>query len=67
MTNRNHKKVESEEGPSGRYIPMHLWKLIDDIWQRGLKEEELFNKNGDYDQLKEVIKAGMTPFIFSAV
>lgn len=43
--------------PSGRYIPMHLWKLVDDIWQRGLDEDELFNKNGDYEQLNEVIHA----------
>jgi len=42
---------------TGRYIPMHLWKLVDDLWQRGLDEEELFNKNGDFRQLQEVIFA----------
>ena len=51
-------KVENKEvaEDNGRFIPMHLWKLVDDIWNRGLDQPELFTTNGDYEELNEVIR-----------
>ena len=49
-------KASQKDVESGRSVPIHLWKLFDDLLRRGLDHEELFRTNGDFEEISKLIE-----------
>ena len=48
----NSKSDESR----GRFIPMELWKIMDEIFNRGMKEDALFLRQGVQAETENIIR-----------
>ena len=52
VSDLNSKSDESR----GRFIPMELWKIMDEIFNRGMKEDALFLRQGVQAETENIIR-----------
>ena len=52
VSDMNSKSDESR----GRFIPMELWKIMDEIFNRGMKEDALFLRQGVQAETENIIR-----------